>query len=77
MEEDYSGWYAFFSGYVHRGLRNLERRHLHQDKDGNWVFPPDLRRLWKKDEVGRLESTIDFILQEARKELIDAGILED
>lgn len=75
MREEYDGWYAFFSEYVHRGLRMLEIRHLHQDENGKWRFPPEMGRRWDKSEIEKLHATVDVILTDARVALIGAGIL--
>ena len=77
MSAEYDGWYRFFSEFVHRGLKIIENRYFEQDGKGNWIFPPDLNKPWMKVDIDKFQATMDYLLKDARKELLDNGILTD
>lgn len=76
LTSEYEGEYAFFSEYVHRGLRILENQFIHE-RDGDWVFPPELERKWEAAITRPIVTTAEWILQDARKQLVDSGVLRD
>lgn len=77
MSAEYDGWYRFFSEFVHRGLKIIENRYFEQDGKGNWIFPPDLNKPWMEVDIDRFQATMGYLLKDARKELLDNGILTD
>ncbi len=76
LANEYEGEYAFFSEFVHRGLKILENQFLRKT-DGGWIFPPVLAKDWPENRVDQLSLTASWILRDARKQLIAAKILMD
>lgn len=76
LTSQYEGEYAFFSEYVHRGLKILENQFINKN-NGDWIFPPILEREWESTKEEPILRTAAWILQDARKQLVDVAVLTD
>jgi hypothetical protein len=68
LKSQYEGEYAFFSEYVHRGLKVLENQFI-VGSDGSWQFPPELEKHWREPKMTPIMKTAEWILGDAREQL--------